>query len=123
MKQRQRKRHNRQSPVSSPAVQHSDEMPRPRVHNPGLSTSLDSVQVTPRTPRTARGDFDDVDTDYVVGSRSAEEVEMSLLGEDERRHADAGFAEHTKHKAPLSSEDKRAMVLLCILCTWISFAL
>ncbi|KAN0129643.1 Acetyl-coenzyme A transporter 1 [Lactarius tabidus] len=90
-------------------------MPRPRIHNPGISTSLDSVQVTPRTPRTAREDNDDAGADYLIDSRSAEEVEMSLLGEDERRHADAGFAEHTKHKAPLSSEDKRAMVLLCIL--------
>ena len=96
-------------------------MPRSHIHNPGVSTSLDSVQVTPRTPRTARHDSDDTDADYVVGSRSAEEVEMSLLGEDERRHADAGFADYTdaKHKAPLSSEDKRAMVLLCTLCAWV----
>jgi hypothetical protein len=45
---------------------------------------------------------------------------MSLLGEDERRHADAGFADYadTKYKTPLSLEDKRAMALLCILCAW-----
>ena len=121
MKQRQRKRHTRQSPVSS-QVQHSDEMPRPRIHSPGVTTSLDSVQVTPRTPRTARRDHGDADADYLIGSRSAEEVEMSLLGEDERRHADAGFAEYadTKYKTPLSLEDKRAMALLSILCAWCS---
>lgn len=123
MKQRQRKRNNRQSPVPSSVTQHSDEMPRGHIPKPGVTTSLDSVQVTPRTPRTMRGDIDDADADYVIGSRSAEEVEMSLLGDEERRHADAGFAEHTKHKAPLSSEDKRAMVLLCVLCTWMPFLL
>ncbi|KAH9000952.1 acetyl-coenzyme A transporter 1-domain-containing protein [Lactarius hatsudake] len=98
MSQRQRKRHNRQSPVP-PSPQDSPEMPRPHILNPGLSTSLDGMP----------------DTDYVVGGGSAEEVEMSLLAEDERRSADAGFAEYADHKAPLSSEDKRAMALLCIL--------
>jgi MFS transporter, PAT family, solute carrier family 33 (acetyl-CoA transportor), member 1 len=99
-------------------------MPRPHIVNPGLSTSLDSVQITPRTPRSARRDHDDIDADYVVGSGSTEEVEMSLLAEDERRRADAGFEEEyagAKHKAPLSSEDKRAMALLCTLCAWVSF--
>lgn len=93
-------------------------MPRPHILSPGASTSLDSVQVTPRTPRSARLNHDDPDADYVVGSGSAEEVEMSLLAEDERRRADAGFEEYAdaKHKAPLSSEDKRAMALLCTLC-------
>ena len=59
----------------------------------------------------------------MVGSGSTEEVEMSLLGEDERRRGDAGFADYTddKHKVTLSSEDKRAMALLCTLCAWISF--
>ncbi|KAH9026321.1 acetyl-coenzyme A transporter 1-domain-containing protein [Lactarius deliciosus] len=114
MSQRQRKRHNRQSPVP-PSPQDSPEMPRPHIVNPGLSTSLDGVQITPRTPRSTRLNHEDADTDYVVGGGSAEEVEMSLLGEDERRSADAGFAEYADHKAPLSSEDKRAMALLCIL--------
>jgi PAT family acetyl-CoA transporter-like MFS transporter 1 len=98
-------------------------MPRPHIPSPGITTSLDSVQITPRTPRFARRKHDDVDADYVVRSGSTEEVEMSLLAEDERRRADAGFEEYAdaKHKAPLSSEDKRAMALLCTLCAWLSF--
>jgi len=56
----------------------------------------------------------------VVGSGGTEELEMNLLAEDERRRAHAGFEDgyeyaDAKHKA-ISSEDKRAMVLLCILC-------
>jgi hypothetical protein len=47
---------------------------------------------------------------------------MSLLTEDERRHARPEFANGNghvgiNHKAPLSLEDKRAMALLCVLCT------
>ena len=123
MSQRQRKRHNRQNPVS-PSAQDKDDMPRPNILSPGITTSLNSVQITPRTPRSARLNRNDVDSDYVVGSGSTEEVEMSLLEEDERRRADAGFEEYedAKHKAPLTSEDKRAMALLCTLCAWLSYA-
>ncbi|KAI0259004.1 acetyl-coenzyme A transporter 1-domain-containing protein [Gloeopeniophorella convolvens] len=90
-------------------------MPRtPSGTRPGaISTSLDSIQVTPRTPRTLRPDADDAD-----------EVELSLLGADERAAA-RGFADgdgdgaeggwEGKDRAPLSAEDKRAMVLLCVL--------
>jgi MFS transporter, PAT family, solute carrier family 33 (acetyl-CoA transportor), member 1 len=99
--------------------------PRQRPLSPGVSTSLDSVHITPRTPRSARPIHADDSAeagDFVGGGASAEEVEMSLLGEDERRRARHGFAEgdghlHVTHKAPLSPEDKRAMVLLCVLCT------
>jgi MFS transporter, PAT family, solute carrier family 33 (acetyl-CoA transportor), member 1 len=85
-------------------------MPRPSVPSPGISTTLDSVQINPRTPRVVRSNHADT-----------EELEMSLLEEDDRKRADAGFADESghleaKHKAPLSTEDKRAMVLLCILC-------
>jgi len=50
-----------------------------------------------------------------------EEVEMSLLSKDERRSADPGLADGNGYledmqKAPISLEDKRAMVLLCVLC-------
>jgi len=49
-------------------------------------------------------------------------VEMSLLDEDDRRQASAGILdrpeeEHvTDLKKPMSAKDKRAMVLLCVLC-------
>jgi PAT family acetyl-CoA transporter-like MFS transporter 1 len=93
--------------------------------SPAIASSLDSVQITPRTPRAARPSYADADTDadHFVGSAESEEVEMSLLAEDERTRAGPGFADgnghlEAKHKVPLSLEDKRAMVLLCILCTW-----
>jgi MFS transporter, PAT family, solute carrier family 33 (acetyl-CoA transportor), member 1 len=88
-------------------------MPKSTVSTPAISTTLDSIQITPRTPRVLRSDHADV-----------EEVEMSLLDEDDRKRADAGFVDGNGHieakpRAPLSSEDKRAMVLLCILCMWL----
>jgi len=100
-------------------------MPRQRPISPGVSTSLDSVHITPRTPRAVRPTHADDSAeagDFVSGGVDAEEVEMSLLGQDERRRARPGFADgdrhlHVTHKAPLSPEDKRAMVLLCVLCT------
>ena len=53
-----------------------------------------------------------------------EEVEMSLLSVDERSRAEYGFTNGDgysgdKQKTPvISPEDKRAMVLLCVLCAW-----
>ena len=100
-------------------------MPRQPLLSPGVSTSLDSIKITPRTPRVFRPSHADDDTeadDFVGSGVDAQEVEMSLLGEDDRRRARPGFADgdghlHVTHKAPLSLEDKRAMVLLCVLCT------
>jgi len=96
-------------------------MPRPPVLSPGISTSLQNVQITPRTPRVLRPKPEaDADADHFVGGADSEEVEMSLLAEEERARAGAGFADENgrleaKHKVPLSPEDKRAMVLLCVL--------
>jgi MFS transporter, PAT family, solute carrier family 33 (acetyl-CoA transportor), member 1 len=101
--------------------------PRQPAHSPGITTSLDSIQITPRTPRGLRPSVhadDDTEAHNFVGGSSldSDEVEMSLLDDDERRRARPGFADgngqlHVSHKAPLSLEDKRAMVLLCVLCT------
>jgi hypothetical protein len=97
-------------------------MPKSPVHSPGISTSLGSVQITPRTPRTARPKY--AEDDSSVG-RDVEEVEMSLLSVDERSRAEPGFTNgdgylEDKQKAPIISlEDKRAMVLLCVLCAWL----
>lgn len=99
------------------------EMPRSLVLSPGISTSLDSVQITPRTPRIVRPNYAEVDDSLVSGD--AEEVEMSLLSRDERSRAEPGFTNgdgylEDKQKAPIISlEDKRAMVLLCVLCAWL----
>jgi len=95
-------------------------MPRPPVLSPGISTSLDSVQITPRTPHVVRPKYVEVDDSLVGGD--VEEVEMSLLSVDERSRAEPGFTNgnwysEDKHKATIISlEDKRAMVLLCVLC-------
>lgn len=117
MPSRLRKRKSR-SPLPSP--QNSPrEMYRPPVLSPGVSTSLDTAQITPRTPRPVRPKYAEVD-DLLVG-RDAEEVEMSLLSGAERGRVEPGFADENgyvedKHKGPFSLEDKRAMVLLCVLC-------
>ena len=98
------------------------EMPRPPVLSPGVSTSLDSVQITPRTPRAVRTKYEEASDSLVA--EDVEEVEMSLLSGDERSRVEHGFTNgdgylEDKHKAPIISlEDKRAMVLLCVLCVW-----
>jgi hypothetical protein len=98
-------------------------MPRSPVLSPGISTSLDSVQITPRTPRAVRPRYAEVDVSLVGGD--VEEVEMSLLSGDERSRAEPGFTNgdgysEDKHKVPIISlEDKKAMVLLCVLCAWL----
>lgn len=48
-----------------------------------------------------------------------EGLEMSLLGEEERRRAARDVDEDASDdglKHPMSAKDKRAMVLLCVLC-------
>jgi hypothetical protein len=108
-------------PRKRPPPPNNMPTPRHRPLSPGVSTSLDNVHITPRTPRAVRPTLVD-DSDFVGVGVDAQEVEMSLLGEDERRRARLGFANedgrlHVTHKAPLSPEDKRAMALLCVLCT------
>ncbi|KAJ3490155.1 hypothetical protein NLI96_g1649 [Meripilus lineatus] len=81
-----------------------------------LTTSLESIAILPRTPRTPRsadqrwreGDGDTID-----------EVELSLLGEDERRQAAQGAEEDVRPpdttQKPFSPKDKRAIALLVVL--------
>ncbi|TFY66211.1 hypothetical protein EVG20_g4880 [Dentipellis fragilis] len=87
-----------------------ESMPPNRGHA-AMSTSLDSVAVTPRTPHstTRPGDW--------VNGGSPEEVELALLDEGERQQARFGIDEGDSglSEKPFSSEDKRAMVLLSIL--------
>ncbi|KAJ7693586.1 acetyl-coenzyme A transporter 1-domain-containing protein [Mycena rosella] len=74
-----------------------------------ISSSFSSIAVSPRTPKAAhRMGLDD----------ETEDVELRLLGEDERQQAANGLdveeqSGHSTHS--LSNEDKRAMVLLCVL--------
>jgi hypothetical protein len=81
------------------------------------SSSFQNGALTPRTPRSSvyvKSDtgLDDLDNE--------DEVEATLLGEEERRRyalEDDGFGSPLKlPPQPLSLDDKKAMVLLCILC-------
>lgn len=91
-----------------------------------VTSSLDSITVTPRTPRTPR-----TMNGNRLGSSGVDDdddVELSLLGEEERRQAAHGLEpdepEHSPSlKGPMSSKDKRAMVLLCVLCALYFFGL
>ncbi|KAM6498364.1 Acetyl-coenzyme A transporter 1 [Amanita muscaria] len=75
-----------------------------------VSSSLNSIHISPRTPKTPRNipEYDD-------------DVELSLLQGEERREArldelgDESFGEHTTGKRKISAKDKRGMVLLCVL--------
>jgi hypothetical protein len=82
-----------------------------------LSTSLDSIQIQPRTPRTPRDMRHDQATPSPLragAGADGDEVEMRLLDVP----AD-GFEvekEPPAHSGHISGEDRRAMVLLCVLC-------
>lgn len=111
------RRRRRRSKQPSPASD-SDGMPR---HPRGQTTSLESISIQPRTPKTPRSNAgpawrrsDDIAQD---------EVELSLLGEDERRQAAIGLTLEEEQeylaqaeKKPVSTKDKKAIALLIILC-------
>jgi PAT family acetyl-CoA transporter-like MFS transporter 1 len=76
-----------------------------------ISSSLDSIFISPRTPvaRTPRHLQNGID--------EADELELRLLGDEERRQAATGLDEEDyTYKRSISAKDKRAMVLLCVLC-------
>jgi hypothetical protein len=77
-----------------------------------VSSSLSSIQIQPRTPKTPR-----------LEDGAEEEVELRLLGEHERRQSQDeydgnGIPETEEPAKPhvISAKDKRNMVLLCVLC-------
>lgn len=85
----------------------AERMPNSRA----LSSSLSGVSVSPRTPKFSHRMGPD--------DEAEDEVELNLLGEDEQRQAANGLDIEEQFGHPthsLSSEDKRAMVLLCVLC-------
>lgn len=90
---------------------YQDELNSPKKSRPeALATSLESISVQPRTPRArAWGEDEQMD-----------EVELSLLDkggqEDEDGTGEKGV------KRPMSTRDKRAVVLLIILCEWAIYA-
>ena len=113
-----RKPRRRQAKKSqAPAAAQDSMLPSAHAH----ATSLQSIEILPRTPRTPatarRGRAhasDDAD----------DEVELSLLSESDRRAAasdmtleeEQAYLSQADVKKAISSRDKRAMVLLTILC-------
>lgn len=81
-----------------------------------VSSSLSSIHISPRTPRTPR---------VPTLEDGEEDLELTLLGEDERQQAarDLGEQENQEilpdSKRPISARDKRSMVLLCVLCKFL----
>jgi hypothetical protein len=83
-----------------------------------VTSGLNAIHIAPRTPKNVKGQWsggDDVDT---------QEVELSLLDEDDRRQAAVGLGETEEQgyvgghdvKHPMSTKDQRGMALLIILC-------
>ncbi|KAF8640470.1 hypothetical protein AX17_000133 [Amanita inopinata Kibby_2008] len=72
-----------------------------------ISSSLGSIHISPRTPKSSRPIPEDED----------EDVELTLLGEEERRQADLDLSDEDVHqsKRKISAKDKRGMALLCVL--------
>lgn len=103
-----------------------DGMPRsPRAQ----STSLEGIQIQPRTPRTVAIRDDDGVPGWVPDNDlGSEEVELSLLGNSrlggtQQREAANGLTLEEEQaylaqseKKPMSARDKRAIALLIILC-------
>nr|VWO97734.1 N/A [Ganoderma boninense] len=94
-----------------------DQMP-----NRAVATSLESIEIVPRTPRTPATSR----RPHGHGGRTPDdvnEVELSLLNEDERRAAAAdltieeeqAYLAQADGKRPISARDKQAIVLLIIL--------
>lgn len=88
----------------------TDEVMRPKApvgNSMATSSSLNSIHISPRTPKSPKPPR--------MGLNDAEEgVELSLLGEEERREALRGV-EDISSKRPIGAKDKRGMVLLCVL--------
>ena len=95
----------------------------PMLPSHGHATSLQSIEIQPRTPRTPatarRGHAH-------PSSDDGDEVELSLLSESDRRAAasDLTLEEEQEYlaqadgKRPFSARDKQAVVLLIILCAY-----
>ena len=115
----QHKPRRRAAKQNDPLAAPSDSMP-PRA----IATSLESIEVVPRTPVTARRGYShDPRTPDGVN-----EVELSLLGEEERHAAasdltleeEQAYLAQADGQKSMSARDKQAIVLLIILCMFSS---
>ncbi|TCD66777.1 hypothetical protein EIP91_000968 [Steccherinum ochraceum] len=107
-----KKPRRRRTKRKTPSPSDNEGMPQrsPRA----LSTSLESIQIYPRTPKTPRSG----DSRYAPED-AIDEVELSLLNDDERLEDDRILEEEMGRLAPtrkpISQKDKRSMGLLVIL--------
>ena len=83
-----------------------------------VTSGLNAIHIAPRTPKTPRTPWNR------LGEDDTQEVELSLLGEEERREAarglgeteEQGYANGLEVKRSLSAKDRRGMALLIVLC-------
>ncbi|KIM47934.1 hypothetical protein M413DRAFT_16004 [Hebeloma cylindrosporum] len=79
-----------------------------------VTSSLNSIHISPRTPRTPRPN---------MGDEEEDDVELTLLNEEERLRSARAFHDDDSmvsdaedvSKRPISGKDRRGMVLLCVL--------
>lgn len=92
----------------------AEDMPLSRAGGPmAITSGLNTIHIAPRTPKTARSPYGANESD----------LELSLLGEEERSEAasDLGDTEEQgfpipEVKRPISNKDKRGIALLIVLC-------
>ena len=108
---RQRRKQNKVAQQPAQLSSEDETMPRPLdTSRKATTTSLESIHIPPRTPRSARVNGNDDD------------VELSLLSDEQRRAANVGVADELDapdEKIPKRSgpaKDRAAMALLVVLC-------
>lgn len=81
-----------------------------------ITSGLNTIHIAPRTPKSSRTPWDPNNT-------GDDELELSLLGEEERRQAANGLGETEEQgfpvpeaKRPITNKDKRGIALLIVLC-------
>ena len=108
---RQRRKAKKAATSSAADASQDDLTSMPRVPHKlnAVSTSLDSIHVPPRTPRTAIDSED---------GKPEDGIELSLLNDDERRAAaaDDDIDVAVSKVKGVSGKDKRGMALLIVLC-------
>ena len=83
-----------------------------------VTSGLNAIHIAPRTPKTSKTQRN------VVDEENTQEMELSLLDEEERKQAARGLGETEEQgyvsepdaKRSLSSKDQRGLVLLIVLC-------
>ncbi|KAK7468607.1 hypothetical protein VKT23_003111 [Stygiomarasmius scandens] len=116
------RRHKSNSKSPNPSARNSksntrslQDMKKASGDSMAVSSSLNTLHVNPSTPIISRPQS------RMPFENGEDDLELNLLGENERREARQGVEEPDSDstddaaKRPISSKDKRAMVLLCVL--------